>query len=234
MKKRPFNALRPVLEAWPESADDLPGSDSASDAHLDDAEFVAWTADTLGPERRAECRRHLARCLDCAEEAARIGALGSGWNDPSTVRRLQMLRMKPAPASPVSLLSDLFADARTALASLAPARGAFASDESESTPDPLYFVVEAYGYPVTGLVGTVLRRDRAYYARIDLDGLEEILFASQSVLLTIRDPGLPAPILCRRLELGVAVLLGTDLPLTEMSTLEARLFASEDAVEAVR
>ena len=234
MKKRPFNALKPVLEAWPESADDLSGSDTASDNHLDDAEFVAWAAETLGPERRAECRRHLARCLDCAEEVARIGALGSGWNDPSTVRKLHMLRSTPVPAAPVSLLSDLFAHARIALASLVPPRGAFASDESDGTPDPLYFVVEAEGYPVAGLVGTVLRRDRAYYARIDLDGPEEVLLASRSVLLTIRDPGLPAPILCRRLEPGVAVLLGTDLPLTEMSTLEAQLFPSADTSEAVR
>ena len=233
MKKRPFHELRPVLESWPESAADLPEAEPASDEHLDDAEFVAWAADTLGPERRAECRRHLARCLDCAEEVARIGALGSGWNDPSTVRRLQALRMTPAPVSPVSLLSDLFESARIALASLAPPRGAFASDGSEGTPQPLYFVVEADGYPVAGLVGTVLRRDRAYYARIDLDGPKDILTASRSVVLTIRDPNLPAPILCRRLELGVAVLLGTDLPLTEMSTLEARLFTSEDAVEGI-
>jgi hypothetical protein len=193
------------------------------ESHLSDAQFIAISVGTLLDAELQECSMHLALCSDCEREVERLRNLNGVWANETDAARLRD-RRRAAGSSSISIaLEGIIIGFQAALRTLIPPRGAYAHPADDDGP-AVEFLVEDGSEPVLALIGTLKRRNRDYYARIDEDdGEGEHNFSNRAVLLTITNPPSVQPVVSRRIDVGVAVLLGTDLPLTEVSMLDAQL-----------
>ena len=95
-------------------------------------------------------------------------------------------------------------------------------DEEESVT--VEFPVQGTDGIVMALRGTLIRQNRDYYLQINTILPEDRdAFLHRIVLVTLTDPVLNEPLLQRRVDIGVTVMLGTELRLSEESHLEAVL-----------
>src|SRR5579859_1576461 len=190
--------------------------------HLTDAEFLtlceAGTADPL----RQETRAHLAQCPECRSEWERLQRLGEVWQDQAALERLEARRRAALRAADPGLM-PMPERRRTTLAALIPLPTAYAA---HAMPD-----IEAVNFPVYGedglissLIATLQRRNHMFYALITPSDDEAVaLYGERSVVLTIADGEDRPPFLRREIGIGVAVLLGTHLPLASTSFIQADL-----------
>ncbi len=192
--------------------------------HLSDAEFLTLcvrgeaTADQLGQE----ARDHLAQCLECSAEWERLQELGAIWQDPATRERLTARREAALRGGGPAFIPSA-GRPRNFLGALIPMQAAYAA---QAVPDPesIPFPVYEAGAPVSGLSATLRRRNHEVFALVaPLDADATALYGERTALLTIADEENQHPILTREIAVGVATLLGTHLPLSATSYVQADL-----------
>lgn len=194
----------------------------ASGRHLTDAEFVGYEAESLNEATLRSVEAHLRDCPACAAESVRLREALAFWEDPRAVRRLEKRVRAAKTSARLAAFRQAFAPRRRGLGPLY-LQGAFGeacAEEFVSLP----FRVHEQGWIVEELHGMLERHGRDVYLRIQVKPAEErARFQDRRVLISIENPHEARPLLRRRIDVGVAVLLGTDLRLTESSQLEAVL-----------
>ena len=210
----------PSLSATSLTSDTSDGN-PPSTPHLTDAEFFGLSLDQLSPQEKQAAAEHMSRCPACNEEWERLQTLNALWNEPAEVARLEARRRALASQPHTSLLQRLAEGMVTSLQALLPRQEAFAQGVENEEADVTFVIAEGKTV-IKDLNGLLRRKNREFYARITADSEEAQQFAQRSVLITLQNAE-GAPFLQRHLDVGVAVLLGTDLPLTTDSLIGAQL-----------
>ncbi len=190
--------------------------------HLSDAEFVSLCLDDASSEIGQERRAHLAQCPECTVEWERLQDLGAIWQDQEALESLEARRNAALKAAELAHVPTT-APPLISLAPLLPLQAAYAA-QAMPGPESITLPVYEAGAPVAGLIAALQRRNDEYYALITPTDPEAVsLYGERSVVLTIADGQGHTPILRREIGVGVAVLLGTHLPLSATSFIQADL-----------
>jgi len=210
-------------------------SEEMDQLHLTDDQFVDYCMDALAPDATVWVEMHLESCPVCREEASRVKQLSAFWNNDVNVARLERriaAVIRPPQgnpskeAQPWTLSAGLAAFLSPFAVSLKPLmrpQGAYGETMEDETTT-LEFVVTQEGRIVEGLRGLLKRVNREYYVRIfALDPGSRTEFGDRKAMLSISDTYQDRPILHRRIDIGVTVLLGTDFRLTENSSLAVEM-----------
>jgi|SRR5579871_1494114 len=219
-----LQAIRAAVEA-PDArtpVDAKPEASCLASPHLSDAEFVSLCLDAPSDEIGQERLAHLAQCPECTAEWKHLQNLGEIWQDSVAVERLEARRNAALKAAEPGRVAPVRRP-RISLAPLIPPQTAYAAHEMPG-PESITLPVYEAGAPVSGLIAALQRRSHEYYALITPTDSEAVaLYGERSVVLTIAGEQGHPPILRREIGIGVAVLLGTHLPLTAASSIQADL-----------
>lgn len=162
---------------------------------------------------------HVRRCPVCAAEVTRLRQCAGQWDNESAFQNLED-RIVQSQSAGFAAQSGAH---RVSLRALMIPPAAFAQAQNEDGATVTFEVKEMDGRAVP-LRGTLHRQNREFYLQIHaLQPSDKSAFLDRIVLLTIVSGLQSKPLLQRRIEIGVTVLLGTDLRLTESSYLEATL-----------
>ncbi|MGO8673591.1 MAG: hypothetical protein ACLQVD_19805 [Capsulimonadaceae bacterium] len=201
--------------------------------HLTDELFVEYSRYQQGLPDAPAIGEHLAACADCAAEVVRIRRLGAIWQDETAVQALMRraraalgLDIRPPLVETVAAAAGrLLAPFAVSLRPLIRPQGAYGETlQQEHTMSTLEFSVTQDGRIVDGLRGILKRVNREYYVRIfAVDPASRTLYGDCKAMISIFDSYLDRPILHRKIDVGVTVLLGTDFRLTDDSCLAVEM-----------
>jgi hypothetical protein len=209
-------------------------NDDLAQLHLTDDLFVGYSMKALTPAISKQVERHLGACNVCAGEIARIEQLSAIWRDESKIARLeQRVRSTMKVAEPTvasgarhAIEAGLAAFVKPFTVSLQPLmrpQGAYGETKEDETSTLEFFITQE-GKIIEGLRGLLKRVNREYYVRIfAVDPGARTEFGDRKAVISISDTYQDRPILHRRIDVGVTVLLGTDFPLTESSCLAVEM-----------
>lgn len=191
--------------------------------HLQDDEFIAFSQQALDAPARERAERHLQTCDACAREVERIVRLSDIWADEDKVVNLERRILTAARIPPPDLLGGLLSTFRISLKPLLLPQAAFSEGQCDELVT-LKFPITEHGQVVEGLVGVLTRANRKFYICVEEDDTEhKVPFANCEVWICLSNPREAHRILQRKIDVGVTVLLGTGLRLSEESQIEARL-----------
>jgi hypothetical protein len=127
--------------------------------------------------------------------------------------------------SAVNALTSPFA---VSLKSMIVPQGAYGeTKQKEEETATLEFFVTQEGKIVEGLRGLLKRVNREYYVRIfAVDPGARSRYGDRKAVISISDTYQERPILHRKIDIGVTVLLGTDFRLTDNSCLAVEMLPS--------
>jgi hypothetical protein len=201
-----------------------------TEGHLTDELFVDFSLNRLPAAARNGVERHLASCGTCSEEADRLKQISSIWeSEPFVVRledraRAALNTRAPKPRRAVgNAIAALVQPFVVSLRPLIRPQGAYGEAREEET-STLEFPVTQDGKIVEGLRGLLKRVNREYYVRIfAIDPGARNQYGDRKAVIDISDAHHDRPILHRRIDIGVTVLLGTDFRLTDSSCLAVEM-----------
>jgi hypothetical protein len=231
-KHIPETSPRPAGHGF--EAEGFSMDEDLSGTHLTDELFVGYHMNTLAPAELRAVERHLSDCIVCSEEIERIAELSVIWNDEQEIARLQnrvagvLSDSHTIPAWPPVRPQEswLAAFVKPFVVSLRPLirpQGAYGETKEDETTT-LEFSITQDGKIVDGLRGMLKRVNREYYVRIfAVDSGARTEFGDRKAVISISDAYQERPILHRRIDIGVTVLLGTDFPLTDNSSLAVEM-----------
>ena len=203
--------------------------------HLTDEQVVAFSAGTLDIRSRGKVEWHLSRCAACEAEVAHLRERGIMWNDADAVSRFEA-RVRAATSKVLDSEPDVLGkiwDAISApfavpLNSLLIPQGAYGQSVEEETATVEFYVTQE-GKVVDGLRGLLKRVNREYYVRIfAIDPGARTRYGDRKAMISISDTYQDRPILHRKIDIGVTVLLGTDFRLTDNSSLAVEMLPSRN------
>ncbi len=198
--------------------------EAQASAHLSDAQFLELCLNESSVQNEPQWRTHLAQCAECRAEWRRLQNLGAIWEDPAARNRLET-RRDVGLKSAVSAATE--GRPRIALSPLIRTQTAYAA-QTQTDPEMIAFSVYADGAPLPGLKAVLCRRNHEFYALITPEDADAVArYGERSVALTIASENEQSPIVQRQIPVGVAVLLGTHLPLAADSYVEADLMSAE-------
>jgi hypothetical protein len=209
---------------------DISMEEMRPNGHLTDELFVDLSLNRLPAATRKGVDSHLAGCLTCSEEAARLTRVSTLWNSEAAIGRLEQrvrtaLDMQPVRAGR-GIGGAIAAFVHPYVISLTPLirpQGAYGETKDEET-STLEFPVTQDGKIVEGLRGLLKRVNRDYYVRIfAIDPGARTEYGDRKAVIDISDSRQERPILRRRIDIGVTVLLGTDFRLTDSSSLAVEM-----------
>ncbi|HEV2474389.1 MAG TPA: hypothetical protein VGS41_17060 [Chthonomonadales bacterium] len=213
MKRKPHpNVTRQACEAAP---------------HLTDVTLIYLCADSLSPELRDLTNNHLRQCAACREELSRLKTAGGQWDQHNSAQKLQreiLLRHAQGQQAWQHVAKEPWlAWWSISLRNLAPVHGAYAEGDLPAV-ESVSFPVWRGRQMVAGLSGTLERRQREFYARICSDSDYAVAGSGETYVdLHISSPNRENWSLHRKIDIDVAILLGTDLPIDAGSVLIALL-----------
>lgn len=207
-----------------------------NDAHLTDADFMAVLRREGNPASRKRITEHLDFCSACAAEVTRLQDLSVVWTDPLSVTTLQRrvrqilglpeeirtpaIAWNDAVKAPASAWSERFRVSLEPLLRPAGAYGEGVAFEESTVEVP----VIQDGEVISGLKGVLVRTDRDLYVRISTSDAQSVRkFGDRKAFISISDTALDQPILQRKIDIGVTVLLGTDVRLSRNSRLAVEM-----------
>lgn len=175
--------------------------------------------------------RHAVECDECSSEIDRVRSLAGVWADRSAVTALEArLRSALWPAAseskdPIGRLFETIASPfAVSLRSMMLPQGAYGETKEEETTSTLEFFITQDGKIVDGLRGLLKRVNREYYIRVfAIDPGARTRYGDRKALISISDTYQERPILHRKIDIGVTVLLGTDFRLTDNSSLAVEM-----------
>ena len=185
---------------------DVQAEERLTPSHVSYEQIDAYLEGELDHVQQADVDRHIDACLNCGERVKALRIVRSELSLDQVYGPLV-----PAPRFPLRIL----------LAGLLAPKGAF-GDGSDGNTAVVEFPITDGGKPIPGLQGLLQRNGREYFARISMADPQERLFSNRSVHLTIGEPN-TEPLLSRQLDIGVVILLGTDLKLSDTSAVGAEL-----------
>jgi hypothetical protein len=217
--------------------------------HLSDDLLVDYCANTLDGATFASAQRHLDECTACSEEVSRLRQLAEFWRDEPAVAALEQRvravvwpmetsaasggRAMPETAGAIGRMWDSAVNALTSpfavsLKSMIVPQGAYGeTKQKEEETATLEFFVTQEGKIVEGLRGLLKRVNREYYVRIfAVDPGARSRYGDRKAVISISDTYQERPILHRKIDIGVTVLLGTDFRLTDNSCLAVEMLPS--------
>jgi hypothetical protein len=199
-------------------------------AHLSDEWCLDYHEQRLTPEEREWAERHLAICDECADQIERLELFADLATDPAWIRRMEArLQSVQAPIPPQQAVYKLPTGAgRRSLFPILRPMGAYGSDVQDASL-AIDFPVIGDGEILKDLSGHVQRNGREYYAQIRIVDLQQPALADRQVVITVANGPDEPSCLQRTVDVGVTVLLGTDLMLSDQSTIEAHLLPDTSA-----
>lgn len=231
---RVCNGLAEILNGSLVIADSL--IEDIEGDHLDDAEFVERCSGVLTGSAALRINQHLESCDACAAEAARIQTLAGFWDDAEAVAAMEKRvrgASEPRKASqksanaPISRVWNTLASPfAVSLKSIIVPQGAY-GETKEDESSTLEFFITHDGKIVEGLRGLLKRVNREYYVSIfAVDPNARSRYGDRKAVISISDTYQERPILYRKIDIGVTVLLGTDFRLTDNSCLAVEMLPS--------
>lgn len=195
------------------------------DAHLTDADFMAVLRREGNSASRKRITEHLGSCSVCAAEVTRLQDLSVVWTDPLSVTSLrrrirQVLGLPEEIKTPAIVWNERFRVSLEPLLRPAGAYGEGVAYEESTVEVP----VIQDGEIISGLKGVLVRTDRDLYVRVSTSDAQSIRkFGDRKAFISISDTTLDQPILQRKIDIGVTVLLGTDVRLSRNSRLAVEM-----------
>jgi len=193
-------------------------------AHLTDEEFVAGVRKEYDRAERARIEAHLSICSECAQEARRLHDLSGVWGDIGVMADLQSRARRALGLPAIPVPQTVFRTRRTiSLAPLLRPAGAY-GETAQSDGSTLEFPVVEHGEVVRGLRGLLMRTDRDLYVQVAANDPQSSRdFGDRKAMISISDTSFEQPILQRKIDVGVTVLLGTDVRLSHNSQLAVEM-----------
>jgi len=182
--------------------------------HLTDEDFITHVRGELDRVSLRRITSHLNACDECRAEMGRLTAMNAVWADGDAMRELQR-RVRRA----LSLPSEVAPVARPAwtpsftisLSPLLRPAGAYGEGSGHDISS-IEFPVIQDGEVVSGLKGVMMRTDRDLYVSVTTkDAKSKLDFGDRKAFISISDAAREQPILQRKIDIGVTVLLGTDV-----------------------
>jgi len=183
--------------------------------HLTDEDFFTHVR---GEVDRASLRRitgHLDACDECRAEMGRLTAMNAVWTDGDAMRDLQR-RVRRVLGLPSDTGATVTRPAwipsfTISLSPLLRPAGAY-GEGSGHDMSSIEFPVIQDGQVVSGLKGVMMRTDRDLYVSVTTkDAKSKLDFGDRKAFISISDAAREQPILQRKIDIGVTVLLGTDV-----------------------
>ena len=205
--------------------------------HLGDEEIVSFCSGSMNSRERANVERHLSRCAACAEEVEHLQDRATMWADDTAVaafearvRAVTHQARKTASEAIEKIWDELTGPITVSLKSMMMPQGAYGQSQSvEEETATLEFLVTQEGRVVDGLRGLLKRVNREYYVRIfAIDPGARTRYGDRKAMISISDTYQERPILHRKIDIGVTVLLGTDFRLTDNSSLAVEILPSRN------
>ena len=207
---------------------------ASSEVHLTDDQFIEYSMRSLNSRTQGQIEKHIRICADCAGEVRRLSNLSHLWNEESQIQHLDYrIRslVNPNARTQAGSIAAFLAGVHVTLKALVLPKGAFAEGQDDSS-DPIEFRITADGKMVEELLGTLQRKNKEYYVRVRIPRPEDRMrFRNRRVQITLSEAGKAHPILQRDIDVGVAVLLGTALPLTDTCHVAAHLLPLTEVEE---
>jgi len=182
--------------------------------HLSDDDFVTHVRGELDRASQHRIKSHLATCDACTAELGRLTALNAVWTDGDAMRDIQR-RVRRALGLPLELVQGAKPAWKPSFTiSLSPLlrpAGAYGEGTGQDVSS-IEFPVIQDGEIVSGLKGVMMRSDRDLYVSVTTkDAKSKLDFGDRKAFISISDAAREQPILQRKIDIGVTVLLGTDV-----------------------
>ena len=200
------------------------GSEADRARHLTDEEFVAQVRKDCDLSSRARIEAHLCVCSECAQEVRRLQDLSGVWGDKGVMADLQNRARRALGLAAQPRANTVFTTRRSiSLAPLLRPAGAY-GETGHGEGSTIEFPVVEHGEIVHGLKGLLMRTDRDLYVQVAAnDPQSSRAFGDRKAMISISDTALEQPILQRKIDVGVTVLLGTDVRLSRNSQLAVEM-----------
>jgi len=233
---RTVQVLDSRLEQLAQILRDEPAGDDGIEAeHIDDEQIVAYCAGTIDTRIRRTVERHLSLCAACSAEVAHLRDRATMWSDDAAVaafearvRAVTSAARATAAAAIEKIWEEITAPLTVSLKSMMIPQGAYGQSVEEETATVEFFVTQE-GKVVDGLRGLLKRVNREYYVRIfAIDPGARTTYGDRKAMISISDTYQDRPILHRKIDIGVTVLLGTDFRLTDNSSLAVEMLPSRN------
>jgi hypothetical protein len=205
--------------------------ENAMQLHLTDDQYVSYILGTLEPNVRPQSEQHILSCTECADEIRRIRSVSTIWEHEIEIQRLEnriqsVFRNSDIRTPLETAWSNMVDSFKISLQPLLRPLGAYGEAVEEITSTVEFSILES-GTPVDGLRGLLKRVNREYYVRISAtDSEARRVYGNRAAMISISDDELDHPILQRKIDIGVTVLLGTDFRLTDKSFLAVEMLPS--------